>query len=85
MEETLNPLKKYKSLGPNGWIVELFLEFYDLMIADLLEVVEDSRKHGRIMGSLNATFIALIPKESNPSSFNELPLISLFNLVYKLN
>jgi hypothetical protein len=30
---------------------------------DLLEVVKESRVVGKVCGSLNATFVALIPKE----------------------
>jgi hypothetical protein len=43
--------------------VEFFLEFFDLLGHELLEVVEESRVKGKINGALNATFVALIPKK----------------------
>jgi len=45
-EEVLEVLKgfaKDKSLGPDGWIVEFYLHFYDMVAKDLLDVVEESR------------------------------------------
>ena len=35
---------KGKSLGPDGWIVELFIEFFYLIGSDLKEVLEESKK-----------------------------------------
>jgi hypothetical protein len=43
MEEILEVLKgfsKDKSLGPNGWTIEFFLFFIDLVGSDLLAMVE---------------------------------------------
>jgi len=48
---------------------------------ELLRIVEESRFSGKILGSLNATFIALIPKRKDPSSFEDYRLISLCNSV----
>ena len=64
--------------------MDFFLAFYDLMANDLLVVVEDYIKNGRISGALNAPFIALIPMELNPSPLIYFYAISLCNLVYKL-
>ena len=46
--------------------------------------MEQSRNEGRVSGSLNATFITLIPKSDKPSSFSDFRPISLYNLVYKV-
>ena len=49
LEELKNVLfkfKKEKSLGPDGWSIELYLHFFDLMCQDLLDVVEDARTRG---------------------------------------
>jgi hypothetical protein len=51
---------------------------------DLLNVMEESRCTGQISGALNATFFALIPKISNPFTFNDFRPISLCNFVYKV-
>jgi hypothetical protein len=47
-------------------------------------MVEDTRIKGKIIKSLNSTFLVLIPKENNPVSFNDYRPISLCNLIYKV-
>jgi hypothetical protein len=46
--------------------------------------VEESRIKGKIIGALNATFVALIPKSDKPESFDGFRPISLCNLLYKV-
>jgi hypothetical protein len=47
-----------KSLGMDGWTVELF----EVLGDDLLQVMEEVPCNSKISGGFNATFIALIPK-----------------------
>ena len=84
LKSVLASFKKEKSLGPDGWSVEFFTFFFDLMGGDLLEMVEDTRKKGNLCGGLNSTFLALIPKANKPVSFDDFRPISLCNLVYKV-
>ena len=84
IEGALKSFKKDKSPGPNGWPVEFFLHFFNLLGRDLLKAVECSRMSGRITPSLNSTFLALIPKKDKPTTFTYFRPISLCNLVYKL-
>ena len=51
---------------------------------DLLKVVQESQRAGKVLGALNSTFLALIPKKQNPSSFEEFRPISCCNVVYKI-
>jgi hypothetical protein len=67
--EVLKAFSKDKIPGPDGWTVEFYLYFFDLMGDDLLDLVEDSRLRGAVKNSLNATFLTLIPKVNKPSSF----------------
>jgi hypothetical protein len=39
--EVMSSFQKGKILGPDKWIVELFVGFFDLMSIDLLRVVEE--------------------------------------------
>lgn len=66
----LSLFKMDKSLGLDGWCVEFFERFFDLIGDDLLWVVEEILQNGKIMSSVNATFIVIIHKKDCPGSFN---------------
>jgi hypothetical protein len=66
LKDVIFHCKKEKSPGPDGWTVEFFTFFFDLIGEDLLEMVEESRRLGKIVGGLNATFLTLIPKANKP-------------------
>jgi hypothetical protein len=76
--------KKEKSLGPDGWSTDFFIHFFDLVGEDLLQMVEESRLLGKIVGGLNSTFLTLIPKVIKPKTFEDFRPISLCNLCYNL-
>ena len=58
---------KDKSPSPDGWDVELFIHFKELIGHAILAVTKESRTKGFIPGAINATFIALIPKKEHDS------------------
>jgi hypothetical protein len=66
----LNSFKKDRSPGLDGWTVEFYIEFFDLLGEDLLRVVEEVRTFGRVHVSFNSTFISLIPKVDCPKTFD---------------
>lgn len=82
--DTLKSFKRDKSPGLDGWIVEFYLSFFDLMGNALTEVVEETRCFGIVPEALNKTYITLIPKVDKPFGFNEYKPIALCNLLYKL-
>eukprot|EP00253_Pinus_taeda_P033651 PITA_33651 len=84
LEATLKWFKKDKSPGPDGWTIEFYISFFDILGQDLLRIVEDSRRRGRISSAIKSTFIALIPKTDNPISFDDFRPISLCNCLYKI-
>lgn len=50
-EELLSVMKSFKkdkSLGPDGWTIDFFIHFFDLMKNDILGMVEESRSTGNI-------------------------------------
>ena len=65
LKKVLGSFQKDKSPGPDGWTIEFFQGFYEILGLDLLQVVKDTRTTGIIPASFNATFIALIPKTDN--------------------
>jgi hypothetical protein len=84
LSSILKAFSKDKSPGPDGWTVEFFLHFFELVGEDLLGMVEESRRKGEVIKFLNATFLVLIPKVNKPSSFGDFRPISLCNLCYKI-
>jgi hypothetical protein len=60
-----------KSPGPDGWTIEFYLGFFDLIVKEILKVIEESILNGRIHGPLKTTFIALTPKVNDPLSFDD--------------
>eukprot|EP00253_Pinus_taeda_P025504 PITA_25504 len=84
LEATLKWFKKDKSPGLDGWTIEFYLAFFDLLGNDLLQIVEDSRRRGRISSAIKLTFISLIPKSNAPNTFDDFRPISLCNCLYKI-
>jgi hypothetical protein len=84
LSEVLKGFSKDKSPGPDGWTVEFFLHFFDMVGPDLLAMVEDTRIRGEVFRPINSTFIALIPKTNHPTSFSDFRPIALCNLCYKI-
>ena len=84
VEVVLKGFKKDKNPGPDGWPVDFFLSFFDLIGEELTSATEQERLEGFVPRSLNSTFFTLIPKCENLSTFADFPPISLCNLVYKV-
>ena len=47
-------------------------------------MVQESRKSGKVLGSMNNTFIALIPKKHKCEAFEDYIPISCCNMIYKV-
>jgi hypothetical protein len=80
----LKGFAKDESPWPYEWTVEFFIQFFDLVEEDSLETVEEARKRGKVIKSLNLTFLALILKVNKPTSFGNFKSIMLCNLCYKI-
>ena len=87
MEEVKSVLSNFlidKNLRTNGWTTKLFLHFFDLLGKEITEVVDESRRGGRIHGSLDSTYITLISNNDHQETLSDYRSISLCNLLYKL-
>ena len=51
IRHTLQSFQKGKSPGPDGFTLEFYLGFYDLLKKDLLEVVRESQESKKVLGS----------------------------------
>lgn len=84
VESVIKSMEKEKSPGLDGWTIEIFLHFFELIREEITEVVEESRKKGEVYSPFNATFIALIPKKEAHETFEDFRPISLCNSIYKI-
>eukprot|EP00253_Pinus_taeda_P006554 PITA_06554 len=84
LEATIKWFKKDRSPGPNGWTIEFYIAFLDILGNDLLRIIEHCRRHGRISSANKSTFIALISKANHPTTFDDFRPISLCNCLYKI-
>jgi hypothetical protein len=75
----LDFFKKDKSPIPYAWTMEFFNGFYDLLEEDFLWVVEEVRMSSEVLGAINSTFLALVPKKDTTNSFDDFMPISLCN------
>eukprot|EP00253_Pinus_taeda_P031667 PITA_31667 len=84
VEAAMKNMAKDKIPGLDGWTIELFLHFFDLIGSKITDVVEESRLKGEIYRPFNSTFIALIPKKDEPENLEDFRPISLCNCIYKI-
>eukprot|EP00253_Pinus_taeda_P006538 PITA_06538 len=73
-----------KAPGPNGFLIHFYRKCWDLIKTDLTKMVHGFMRKAKIGGGINSTFLALIPKEASPSSFDRYRPISLCNSSYKI-
>lgn len=66
LEATLKWFKTDKSPGPDGWSIEFYLAFFEVLGNDLLKVIEECRIYRSIHGAINTTFISSFPRLTTP-------------------
>lgn len=84
IKKVLEGFEKEKIPGPNGWVVDFFLEFFDMLCKEVLVVVEESILKGMACGAINATFVTMIPKKYKLETYQDFKPIAFCNLVYKM-
>jgi hypothetical protein len=73
-----------KALGPDGFTTGFFQACWEVLKIDIMNVFHDLHARGMLEKSLNATFIALIPKKSEAIAIKNFCRISLVVGVYKI-
>ena len=72
-----------KALGLDGFSVHFYRVCWNIIKLDLIRIMLGFKKKAKLGGCTNSTFLALVPKEVNPSSFDRFRPISLCNTSYK--
>ena len=80
----VNELAGDKALGSDGFSMAFFHNCWRVMESDVLAVFEEFYHHSKFEKSLNATFIALIPKKNDASNIQDFRPISLVGSLYKI-
>ena len=86
-EEILQVVKELegdKALSPDGFSMAFYHHCWRVVEKDVLAVFEEFFQHCKFEKSLNATFIALIPKKIDASNVRDFHPISLVGSVYKI-
>jgi len=84
-KESLDSFSSGKSPGEDGFTVEFYSKFFDLIVNDLVESLNAAYENGQLSISQRRGIITLIPKEE--SSLLELKnwrLTTLLNVDYKI-
>lgn len=73
-----------KAPGPDGFSVHLYRICWEIIKNNLFRLIRGILRKEKVGGGINSTFLALIPKETNPRSFDRYRSISLCNSSYKI-
>ena len=73
-----------KAPGPDGFPICFYKTCWDIIKVDLIKMVQGFMRKAKIGGGTNSTYLALIPKETNPETFTRFRPISLCNASYKI-
>ena len=77
-------LNKEKAPRPDGSTITLYQVCWETIKDDLLKVFLEFHNNGIINQSINSTFIALVPKNSQTSRISNYRLINLVTSLYKI-
>jgi len=73
-----------KAPGPDGFSIIFYHTFWATIKRDLKKMLNYTLQKQKLGGTTNSTFLALIPKDTNPSNFSCFRPISLCTSSYKI-
>eukprot|EP00253_Pinus_taeda_P023771 PITA_23771 len=73
-----------KAPSPNGFSIYFYRICWEIIKFDLFRMIRGVLRKTKMGGGTKSTFLALIPKETNPRSFDRYRPISLCNSSYKI-
>ena len=73
-----------KALDPDGFSMAFYHHCWGVVERDVLAMFVEFYQHSKFEKSLNATFVALIPKKNGASNIRDFRPISLVGNVYKI-
>jgi len=73
-----------KAPGPDRFTIHFYRACWNVIKFDFLKMVKAFQKKAKVGGCTNSSFLALIPKEVNPETFDRFRPISLCNASCKI-
>ena len=84
IEKIIGSLHSDKVLGLDGFPAFFFQQFWPIIKKEVILAIHHFFLHNEMPASWKNTYIALIPKISNPRTVNDYRPISLYNTIYKI-
>ena len=84
VKDALFSIDSIKTPGPDGFGAGFFKNYWHVIKKDLFNCVIEFFTNGKILKEINHTFVALIPKKTNPSQTSHYRPISLCSTIYKI-
>jgi len=81
VDQALQDTPKCKAPSPDGFTSDFFHYCWPMIQTEVWEILEDSRVTGKVLRALNATFLALIPKEGQAHRPKKYRPIALCNVI----
>uniref|UniRef100_A0A2N9GQ47 Reverse transcriptase domain-containing protein n=1 Tax=Fagus sylvatica TaxID=28930 RepID=A0A2N9GQ47_FAGSY len=82
--QVVKDLQGDKAPGPDGFTMAFFQKCWSVIEEDVMGFFNEVYQHCKFERSINASFIALIPKKQNASNIRDFRPISLIGSIYKL-
>jgi hypothetical protein len=73
-----------KSLGPDGFVVQFYTKFWDLIKDEFTSMLQQAHQRGRLSGNMNHGLITLLAKGGDRELLKNWRPITLFNVSYKI-
>ena len=82
--QVISDLEGDKAPGPDGFTIAFYHHYWRVVEKDVLAIFEEFFQHCKFEKSLNASFIALIPKKNGAFDIRDFRPINLVGSVYKI-
>ncbi|GKB28957.1 RNA-directed DNA polymerase, eukaryota, reverse transcriptase zinc-binding domain protein [Tanacetum coccineum] len=83
IKEALFDIDSSKNTGPDGFTSCFFKKAWGIIGNDICLAVKEFFTSGKILGEINATLIALVPKMDTPNKVSDFRPIACCNVLYK--
>ena len=84
IEWSIFSMAQDKAPGPDGFTVAFYRNHWEIIKKDFIRMVKNFFSKCKMGNNIKSSYLALIPKDPNPQSFDRFRPISLCNVSYKI-